>query len=53
MSRNATYVVQPGDTYFLIAQSLECITPDALIQANRQYPPDKLQPGDQITIPLQ
>jgi LysM repeat protein len=53
MSRNATYVIQPGDNYFQIAQSLERITPDTLIQANPQYPPNKLQPGDQITIPLQ
>jgi hypothetical protein len=46
MSRNATYVIQPGDNYFQIAQSLQHITDEKLIQANPQYPPDKLQPGD-------
>jgi LysM repeat protein len=48
----ATYVVQQGDTYDSIAQSLQNLTSQLLEGANPNYPPANLQVGVSINIPI-
>lgn len=45
-----TYVVQPGDTLYLIAQRFG-VSMDAIIQRNPNINPDNLQVGQELIIP--
>lgn len=46
-----TYVIQPGDTLNAIAQQFG-VTVEAIVEANEITDPDRIQPDDEILIPV-
>jgi len=47
----ATYTVQAGDTLWAIASRFE-VTVQSLVEANELLEPDRLQPGQELIIPI-